>query len=222
MNRNAIAFIFAISSLVLLNASPAFANTNTDVDQTSELADARPVQAELVVEDDPELLNDEDIIDVEIFETEAELDQWFEQLESDTAETVYVDEQGNEYYLDESDVAYLGGKARLKKKGPKAQKRGCSAKSGEASWYGPGFHGKKTGNGEIFNQNALTAAHKTIKYGSKVRVTYKGKSVVVRINDAGPYSGGRVIDLSKAAAAAIGLTGPGHGYVTLEIISCGK
>src|SRR3954463_8034040 len=70
---------------------------------------------------------------------------------------------------------------------------------GVASWYGPGFHGKKTANGERFNTHDLTAAHKTLPFGTKVRVTNEqtGKSVVVRINDRGPYAHGRVIDLSK-------------------------
>ena len=80
---------------------------------------------------------------------------------------------------------------------------------GVASWYGPGFHGKKTANGERFNTHDLTAAHKTLPFGTQVRVTNEqtGKSVVVRINDRGPYVHGRVIDLSKAAAQAVGIAG---------------
>ena len=83
--------------------------------------------------------------------------------------------------------------------------------SGAASWYGPGFHGKRTANGETFNTNALTAAHKTLPFGTQLRVTNErtGKSVVVRINDRGPYAHGRVIDLSKAAAEAVGISGVG-------------
>ena len=76
-----------------------------------------------------------------------------------------------------------------------------------ASWYGPGFHGRKTASGERFNQNAMTAAHKTLRFGTLVRVTYKGKSVTVRINDRGPFTRGRSIDLSKAAAQRIGCAG---------------
>ena len=76
-----------------------------------------------------------------------------------------------------------------------------------ASWYGPGFHGRKTASGERFNQNAMTAAHKTLKFGTLVRVTYKGRSVTVRINDRGPFTKGRTIDLSKAAARAVGCKG---------------
>jgi len=83
--------------------------------------------------------------------------------------------------------------------------------SGRASWYGPGFHGRRTASGETFNTNELTAAHRTLPFGTKVRVVNKktGKSVVVRINDRGPYAHGRVIDLSKASAQAIGISGVG-------------
>ena len=84
--------------------------------------------------------------------------------------------------------------------------------TGAASWYGPGFHGKRTANGETFNTNALTAAHKILPFGTQLRVTNErtGKSVVVRINDRGPYAHGRVIDLSKAAAEAVGIEGVGQ------------
>jgi rare lipoprotein A len=89
---------------------------------------------------------------------------------------------------------------------------------GAASWYGPGFHGKRTANGEKFNTHELTAAHKTLAFGTEVRVTNErtGRSVVVRINDRGPYAHGRVIDLSKAAAEAVGLSGVGQ--VTLAAL----
>jgi rare lipoprotein A len=98
---------------------------------------------------------------------------------------------------------------------------GRSVSSGMASWYGPGFHGRLTANGERYNQNALTAAHKSWKFGTKVKVTNSnnGKSVVVRINDRGPYVGSRVIDLSKGAAQAIGMINAGVSKVTLEILS---
>jgi rare lipoprotein A len=81
--------------------------------------------------------------------------------------------------------------------------------AGLASWYGPGFHGKRTANGERFNTHALTAAHKTLPFGTRVRVKsmVNGKEVVVRINDRGPFIKGRIIDLSRAAALALGLTG---------------
>jgi len=86
---------------------------------------------------------------------------------------------------------------------------GKVVQNGRASWYGPGFHGRRTASGETFNTNALTAAHRTLPFGTRVRVVNKrtGKSVVVRINDRGPYAHGRVIDLSRASAEAIGLKG---------------
>lgn len=82
---------------------------------------------------------------------------------------------------------------------------------GAASWYGPGFHGRKTASGERFNTHAFTAAHKTLPFGTRVRVTNEktGRAVVVRINDRGPYAHGRLIDLSQASARAIGLGGVG-------------
>jgi len=87
--------------------------------------------------------------------------------------------------------------------------------SGQASWYGPGFHGRRTASGETFNTNELTAAHRTLPFGTRVRVVNKrtGKSVVVRINDRGPYAHGRVIDLSRASAEAIGISGVGSVVV---------
>jgi len=92
--------------------------------------------------------------------------------------------------------------------------------SGSASWYGGKFHGRKTANGERYNQNALTAAHKSLPFGTKVRVTNEsnGKSVVVRINDRGPYVGKRVIDLSRAAANAVGMVQRGVARVKVEVL----
>jgi len=91
---------------------------------------------------------------------------------------------------------------------------------GIASWYGPGFHGNRSASGEIFNQNALTAAHRNLPFGTQVRVTNlnNGQSVVVRINDRGPYSGGRVIDLSAAAARAVGLIQAGVAPVSIDVL----
>lgn len=97
-----------------------------------------------------------------------------------------------------------------------------SSFTGGASFYGggDGFDGKKTANGEIFNANKLTAAHKTLPFGTMVKVTNSknGKSVVVRINDRGPYIGGRVIDLSRAAAAQIGMIESGVAQVKAEVL----
>ncbi len=92
--------------------------------------------------------------------------------------------------------------------------------TGLASWYGPGFHGARTANGERFNQDAMTAAHKTLPFGTRVRVTnlHNGRSVIVRINDRGPFTPGREIDLSRGAAAAIGLIGAGVGPVRIDVL----
>jgi rare lipoprotein A len=91
---------------------------------------------------------------------------------------------------------------------------------GQASWYGPGFHGKKTASGEIFDQSKLTAAHKTLPLGTKARVTNleNGNSVEVEINDRGPYIGQRVIDLSRAAANALGFVESGLTLVRIETL----
>jgi rare lipoprotein A len=91
---------------------------------------------------------------------------------------------------------------------------------GIASWYGPGFDGKKTSSGERYDQDALTAAHAYWAFGTRVKVTLlsTGRSVVVRINDRFPSHKGRGIDLSRAAAKAIGLIGPGAGRVRLEVL----
>lgn len=91
--------------------------------------------------------------------------------------------------------------------------------TGMASYYGGSWHGKKTANGEIFNENSLTAAHKTLPFGTRVKVTNldNGKSVVVRINNRGPYSKGRVIDLSKAAFSKIASISKGVTRVKLEV-----
>jgi rare lipoprotein A len=88
-----------------------------------------------------------------------------------------------------------------------------------ASWYGPGFDGRRTSSGERFDQNARTAAHATLPFGTRVRVTLlsTGESVVVRINDRIPRRD-RVIDLALGAARALGLTGPGTGRVRLEVV----
>lgn len=91
---------------------------------------------------------------------------------------------------------------------------------GTASWYGPGFHGRPTASGEIYDQNAKTAAHRTLPLGTRVRVTAlgSGRSVVVRINDRGPYKKGRVLDLSRAAAAALGMVDKGTAEVEIRVL----
>src|SRR5262245_50923246 len=94
------------------------------------------------------------------------------------------------------------------------------AQVGIASWYGPGFHGNRTANGEIFDQNELTAAHPSLPLGSRAVVTNltNGRSVEVRINDRGPFVGGRVIDLSYAAARSINMIGPGTAQVRIDVL----
>ncbi|MCB2048957.1 MAG: septal ring lytic transglycosylase RlpA family protein [Novosphingobium sp.] len=93
--------------------------------------------------------------------------------------------------------------------------------SGRASYYGAGFAGRPTANGERFNPAGLTAAHRTLPFGTRVKVTNasNGRSVVVRINDRGPFHGGRVIDLSQEAARQIGLIQQGSGLVQLATVS---
>ena len=92
---------------------------------------------------------------------------------------------------------------------------------GVASWYGPGFHGKKTANGERYNQNAMTAAHKLLPFNTDIRVTNldNGRSTVVRINDRGPFVANRVIDLSRRAAEQIDMIGSGTARVRLEAVN---
>ena len=85
------------------------------------------------------------------------------------------------------------------------------------SWYGPGFHGRLTANGEVYDQMGLTAAHKTLPFGTRLQVCYQG-CVNVRINDRGPYIGTRELDLSRGAAEAIGLTQPGVANVQVTYL----
>jgi rare lipoprotein A len=90
--------------------------------------------------------------------------------------------------------------------------------SGMASYYG-NESGSQTASGQRFNQNAMTCAHRSLPFGTKLRVTHGGQSVVVTVNDRGPFVHGRVLDLSTAAARAVGLTSAGVGRVTAEVIS---
>ena len=95
-----------------------------------------------------------------------------------------------------------------------------SVSTGEASWYGPGFYGNRTANGELFRPCTLTAAHRTLPFGTKVRVTnlWNGRSAIVRINDRGPFHGRRVIDLAHGAASQLGLISSGIAQVKLEVL----
>ena len=119
-----------------------------------------------------------------------------------------------------------GGDTNIQKTNtaPEGRKKKRAAKhnlNGTASWYGPRFHGKKTASGEIYDQNKLTAAHKTVPLGSKARVTNldNGNAVEVEINDRGPFIEGRIIDLSRAAARALGFVESGTAPVRVELIA---
>lgn len=90
---------------------------------------------------------------------------------------------------------------------------------GRASWYGPGFQGRRTANGERFNTHALTAAHKSLPFGTRLRVCRANKCVVVRVNDRGPYIRGRFLDLSMRAAVTIGVTSRGVATVTATVVA---
>jgi rare lipoprotein A len=90
--------------------------------------------------------------------------------------------------------------------------------SGMASYYG-NESGRRTASGQRFDQNALTCAHRSLPFGTKLRVTHGDQSVIVTVNDRGPFVRGRVLDLSTAAARAVGLTGAGVGRVTAEVVS---
>ena len=104
---------------------------------------------------------------------------------------------------------------------PPATSQPTMMETGVASWYGPKFHGKLTASGEVFNQEKFTAAHQTLPWGSRVKVTNlaNGKSVDVRINDRGPFGKGRIIDVSRAAARALGMVGRGITTVRVEWLS---
>ncbi|MER3522465.1 MAG: septal ring lytic transglycosylase RlpA family lipoprotein [Thermus sp.] len=105
-----------------------------------------------------------------------------------------------------SDLIQPGQVLRLRQGRPPVASGGKHPEEGLAVWYGPGFHGRKTASGEVYDMHALTAAHPSLPFGTRVRVTNlkTGKSVVVRINDRGPFGGRYIIDLSYAAAKAIG------------------
>jgi rare lipoprotein A len=121
---------------------------------------------------------------------------------------------------DDSAIAAKNKRAR-EKATSQTKSRETSKKKmlrGQASWYGPGFHGKKTASGEIFDQRRLTAAHKTLPLGTIAKVTnlQNGNTVEVEINDRGPYVGERVIDVSRAAAKALGFIDSGVTLVRIE------
>ena len=95
------------------------------------------------------------------------------------------------------------------------------SQTGMASWYGRQFHGRKTASGETFDMNAMTAAHRSLPLNCYIRVTNKtnGKSVVVKVNDRGPFHGNRVVDLSYGAAKRLGITNAGTAKVSIERVA---
>ncbi|NPB06095.1 MAG: septal ring lytic transglycosylase RlpA family protein [Aquificae bacterium] len=101
-------------------------------------------------------------------------------------------------------------------------KKGCRVEVGKASWYGPKFHGRKTANGEVFDLRKFTAASRTLPLGSYVLVVNleNGRRVVVRINDRGPFVGGRIIDLSQASADKLGMIKKGVSRVAVIPLEC--
>ena len=119
-------------------------------------------------------------------------------------------------YMGLAGAAVLVATSAASAHGP--EQRPAYVERGEASWYGPGFHGRLTANGEIFDQNALTAAHPDLPLGLEVRVTNleNGRSVEVEVNDRGPYDGGRAIDLSRAAAERLDRIEAGTAPVRIE------
>ena len=105
---------------------------------------------------------------------------------------------------------------------------GCSGvkrvEKGKACWYGPGYEGRRTASGEVLNGNAFTAAHRKLPFNTIVRVTNlnNGREVKVRINDRGPFKGGRIIDLSEAAARELGMIQEGIVPVRIEVLRLGR
>jgi rare lipoprotein A len=102
--------------------------------------------------------------------------------------------------------------------GPMLSGASAFSQSGIASYYGPKFNGKKTASGEKFNQNAMTAAHKTLPFGSRLKVTNLAnkRSVIVRVNDRGPFIRGRIVDVSTIAARQLGIVGRGVARVRIQ------
>ena len=106
---------------------------------------------------------------------------------------------------------------------PPAPSEGRATQTGIASWYGPGFHGRATASGAIYDQHEVTAAHQTLPLGARVMVTNldNGRSTEVTINDRGPFAKGRILDLSYAAAQTLGMIGPGTIPVRIEVLDSG-
>ena len=119
-----------------------------------------------------------------------------------------------------SSVRYSTGPDAAPRRRQSGRTQAAGVFTGVASYYGPGFHGKQTANGERFDMHAMSAAHKTLPFNTRLRVTNleNGKSVTVRINDRGPFVHGRVLDLSQGAAKAIDMIGSGIARVRCEVL----
>jgi len=117
-------------------------------------------------------------------------------------------------------VVGCGAAATPAPRGPTPPTSRGATERGKASYYANRFQGRKTASGERFDQHALTAAHRRLRFGTRVRVTNErnGRSVIVRINDRGPFSPGRIIDLSRAAAERIDMISAGIVPVTVEVL----
>ncbi len=116
------------------------------------------------------------------------------------------------------DAGARGAEKRIHSKAPRGGKKPASVR---ASWYGGTFHGRRSANGEIFDANEFTAAHRTLRLGTKVQVTNprNGRSIVVEITDRGPFIRGRDLDLSYAAARALGIVRSGVARVEVEVLN---
>ena len=118
-------------------------------------------------------------------------------------------------------LALLAGSARVVPTGPSAPSVAGGEEVGMASWYGSAHQGRRTASGEVFDMNQLTAAHRTLPFGTRVLVTNRdtSQSAEVRINDRGPFVKGRILDVSYAAARLLGAVGPGTIPVRVRVLS---
>ncbi len=118
-------------------------------------------------------------------------------------------------------VSFLAFGCAGRRQQPQHAVTGAYEAEGMASWYGKRFHGRKTASGERFNQNALTCAHRTLPFGSRLKVTNldNHQEVEVRVNDRGPFIRSRIVDLSRAAAKALDFLGQGMARVRLQLLS---
>lgn len=147
-----------------------------------------------------------------------------EQALAATRDSAQQDQASNtEIAIREVDPAPIQDELPIKPPPPVApvpKPRVVHTSSGQASWYGPGFYGNRTANGEVFRPGTMTAAHRTLPFGTRVRVTNlnNGRVAVVRINDRGPFHGNRVIDLGHGAAKQLGVVSSGLARVKLEVL----